>query len=114
MKALLKNYRQAPRKVRLVTDAVKGKKVKDATTLLSFINKRAALSVKKLIESAVANAEQKGKAVDNLKIDSITVDKGITFKRARARARGTSSPIRKETSHIKIELAEVASSKNNE
>ena len=106
MKAILKNYRQAPRKVRLVTDAVKGKNVDDATSLLSFMNKRAAKSVRKLLESAIANAKQKGKESKNLKIENIVVDKGITLKRMRPRARGNSSPIHKETSHISVVLVE--------
>lgn len=107
MKATLKNYRQAPRKVRLVAAVVKGKRVDKALTLLSFLPKKAALSVKKLILSATANAKQgSGLERDALKIKNITVDKGFVFKRYRARARGRSAPIRKRTSHITVVLAE--------
>lgn len=107
MKALLRNYRQAPRKVRLVADAIRGKKVSEALTALTFMPKRAALAMHKLLSSAVANAEQKGeKNPENLVVKEITVDKGITFKRFRARARGRAAPINKETSHINITLGE--------
>ncbi len=60
MKAILKNYRQSPRKVRLVTDLVKGKPVQSALTTLSFTPKRAVVAVRKLIESAIANAVHSG------------------------------------------------------
>lgn len=81
MKAFLKNYRQSPRKVRLVTDLVKGKTVKQALVELSFLPKRASLPIKKLIESAAANAKSTNKAnVEDLVISNITVDKGIVLK----------------------------------
>ncbi len=101
MKAFLKNYRQAPRKVRLVADSVRGVNVAAAIQNLTFLQKKAAVPVKKLLESAVANA---GEKADNLRVKEITVDKGFTFKRFRARARGRAAPIRKETSHVKVTL----------
>jgi len=107
MKAFLKNYRQSPRKVRLVTELVKGKSVKQALVELSFLPKRAVLPIKKLIESAVANAKNNQKVnVDNLIISNITVDKGIVLKRRMPRARGMATPINKRSSHIKVELKE--------
>ena len=106
MKAFLKNYRQAPRKVRLVADAVRGKKVSDALNSLEFMNKRAAPAVGKLIRSAVANAKQKEASADEDKlfVENIQVNKGFSFRRYRMRARGSIAPIHKETSHISLTL----------
>lgn len=107
MKAKLSQYHQSPRKVRLVADAVRGETVDDALRKLRFLTKRAAKPMAKLIESAVANAEENdGKRRDNLIISTITVDKGPTLKRFRARARGRATRINKRTSHVNIELAE--------
>jgi large subunit ribosomal protein L22 len=108
MKASLSNYQQTPRKTRLVTDLVKGKRVREAILVLSHLDKRAADPVKKLIMSAVANATREGKAEENLVIDSITVDKGIVLRRIMPRARGSASPIKKRRSHLRISLKEVA------
>ncbi|MAF59376.1 50S ribosomal protein L22 [bacterium] len=104
MKAKLSNYRQSPRKVRLVADAVRGKKVDHALTTLSSMPKRAASSVSKLIKSASANAKAKGANEADLTIKKITVDPGIIFKRYRPRARGRAAQILKRTSHINLEL----------
>lgn len=104
MKALLKNYRQSPRKVRLLADLVRGKSVAKALEALKFANKRASEPFIKLINSAVANAKTQGHSVDTLFIKNATVDKGTVFKRFRARARGTAARILKRNSHIKIEL----------
>lgn len=107
MKAKLSQYRQSPRKVRLVTDAVKDKSVDEALRTLRFMTKRAAKPVAKLIESAVANAEENdGKRRDNLTVANITVDKGPTLKRFRARARGRATEIKKRTSHVAVTLEE--------
>jgi large subunit ribosomal protein L22 len=107
MKAYLKNYRQSPRKVRLVTDLIRGKKIDRALTLLSAAPKRAGLPVKKLLESAIANAgNTAGARRDNLIVKSIRVDDGFTFKRYQPRARGRASLIRKRTSNISVVLAE--------
>ncbi len=107
MHATLKNFRQAPRKVRSVTDMVKGKTVDVALTELDFVSKKAADPVKKLIQSALANARQKGETApeSELVIHSITVNKGITFVRYMPRARGRASLINKESSHVFVELA---------
>lgn len=105
VKAELKNYRQSPRKVRLVVDAVRGKKVGNALTTLAFMPKRAATPVKKLIESAVANASHNfNLKAEDLFVKEITVDGGPIIKRWRARARGRASSIHKHTSHIKVVL----------
>ena len=101
MKAVLKNYRQSPRKVRLIADLVRGKKVKDALTTLEFVDKRAAGPFAKVIKSAAANA---GKDGENLKIKKVTVDKAPTYKRFIPRARGSASRINKRNSHITVEL----------
>lgn len=106
MKAFLKNYRQSPRKVRLIADVVRGKKVADALTALRFIDKRAAGPFAKVIQSAVANATSTGKDEANLFIKTVTVDKGVTAKRFMPRARGSASRINKRNSHIRVELAE--------
>lgn len=105
MKAILKTYRQSPRKVRLVADAVRGKRVPEALTLLSFLEKRAAAPIKKLLQSAVANARQNfGADPDTLSVQEITVNKGAVLKRWMPRARGKAAAIKKRTSHITIEL----------
>jgi large subunit ribosomal protein L22 len=105
MKATLKTYRQSPRKVRLVADVIRGKSVHEALTALSFLEKRAAAPLKKLLESAVANARHNFNTdPDELTVGEITVDKGRTIPRGMPRARGRSAPIRKRTSHIRIEL----------
>lgn len=104
MKAVLKNYRQSPRKVRLLADLVRGKKVKDALNTLQFVNKRASEPFAKVIRSAAANATQAGKDGNELVISKVTVDKAATLKRFRPRARGSASRINKRNSHITVEL----------
>lgn len=106
MKAFLKNYRQQPRKTRLIADLVRGKDVKKALTILKFTEKRAAGPFSKVLKSAVANAKAQGKKEESLYIKNATVDKGSTFKRYLPRARGSASLIRKRSSHILIELGE--------
>jgi len=104
MKAFLKNYRQSPRKVRLLADLVRGKSVANALETLTFVNKRASEPFSKLIKSAVANAKAQGSDVSALVVKSVTVDKGTVFKRSMPRARGSASPINKRNSHITVEL----------
>lgn len=106
MKAFLKNYRQAPRKVRLVAELVKGKTVGQAIAELDFLAKRAGLPIKKLLLSAVANAKSMGIEVDGLYVKELRVDKGITMKRMMPAAMGTGHRINKRTSHVNILLAE--------
>ncbi len=105
MKAYLTNYRQSPRKVRLVADAIRGKSTEQAKIVLRQVIKRAALPLEKLLDSAVANALNNFKvSADQLVVKTITVDKGPTLKRMRARAFGRGSRINKRTSQIAIEL----------
>lgn len=107
MRAYLKNNRQAPRKVRLVANAVRGKSVDRALLELTFMSQKAAGTLRKLIESAAANARQADAQLkdDMLVIDRITVDKGLTFVRYMPRAFGRASPINKESSHVQVTLA---------
>ena len=104
MKAFLKNYRQSPRKVRLIADLVRGKKVSEALTTLQFVDKRAAEPFAKVIKSAVANAKDQGHNTDNLVVKTVSVNKGVTYKRMMPRARGSASRINKRNSHILVEL----------
>lgn len=104
MKAVLKNYRQSPRKVRLLADLIRGKKVADALNTLSFIDKRAAEPFAKVVRSAQANAKQQGADLGKLIIKNVVVNKGTVIKRYMPRARGSASPIRKRSSHITVEL----------
>jgi len=106
MKAFLKNYRQSPRKVRLVAGLVRGKNVSAAIAELDFLAKRAGLPIKKLLLSAVANAKNMGVEVDNLVIKELRVDKGIVMKRMMPAAMGTGHRINKRTSHLAIVLGE--------
>ncbi len=105
MKAQLGNYNQAPRKVRLVTDLVKGKKVPQALDALTFLPKRAAEPIKKLIESAVANAKSEGREAEDLTIDSIVVESAGMIVRHMPRAFGRAAPIRHKKSRVKLTLA---------
>lgn len=105
-KAQLNNYRQSPRKVRLVADLVRGKRVEDAITELTFIPKRAAEPVKKLLDSALANAKNLSIPTENLVVKDIAVDGGATLYRRMPRARGSAFVIRKRTSHISVTLEE--------
>lgn len=104
---MLKNYRQAPRKVRLVADLIKGKDLSLAKIELSFLPKRAARIFGTLLSSAEANAKQNFSLDrENLFIKDLRVDKGIVLKRSMPRARGSASRINKRTSHIVLVLAE--------
>lgn len=105
VKAELNNYRQSPRKVRIVAAAVKGKRVEEALTILSFVLKRAALPLQKLVASAFANAKALSIPTENLRVKSLTVDQGPTLYRRRPRSRGMANPIRKRTSKVKVVLA---------
>ena len=111
MKAILTNYRQAPRKVRLVADLIKGKPVAAAQLELKHLAKRAALPMEKLLASAVANAVVAGADVENLKVANVRVDKGLTIKRSMPRAFGRAAPIHHHMSHVILTLAESAPKK---
>jgi len=105
MKASLKSYRQAPRKVRLVTELVKGKRADIAQGILATLIKRGALPIKKLLDSAIANS---GVPASELVVKNATVDKGVVIKRWMPRAMGRAFPIHKHTSKVAIELAKVS------
>jgi large subunit ribosomal protein L22 len=106
MQASLTNYRQSPRKVRLVTNLVKGKTVNDALMSLRFLDKRAAHPIEKLISSAFANAKQQGTvSADDLIVFDIQVNKGVVLKRMMPRARGSAARIHKHSSHVLLVLA---------
>ena len=105
--AKLRYARISPQKCRLVADMVRGKPVGEALQTLQFTPKKAAGIVKKVLESAIANAEHnEGADIDELKIAAITVDEGPTMKRGRARAKGRGTRILKRTSHITVTLAD--------
>jgi large subunit ribosomal protein L22 len=107
VKAVTRYVRIAPRKVRIVTELVKGKPAEEALTILKFLPKKAARLVSKTLQSAVANAEQNPNVdVDTLYIKRIYVDGGPSLKRWRARAMGRATKILKRTSHITIILDE--------
>lgn len=104
--ATLSNFRQAPRKMRVVANLVRGKKVVDALVNLEFTDKKAALPIKTLIASALANAKSQDMAVENLVVKTITVNAGKTLQRRHPAARGSAHPIHKRTSMIFVELGE--------
>lgn len=104
--ATLSEYRQSPRKTRLLADLVRGKKVEDAIFQLDFRAKRSAPIFVKLIKSAVANAKAAGLDEKALIVKSITVDQGPILKRSRPRAHGRAFPIHKHTSHIVVTLSD--------
>jgi len=106
MKAYLKNYRQSPRKVRLVAGLMRRKNVTEAITELDFLAKRAGDPLKKLLLSAVASAKERGAEMDNLYIKELRVDKGVTLKRMMPAAMGSAHRINKRTSHITLLLEE--------
>lgn len=115
MKAILRSYRQAPRKVRLVANLIKGKTVPRALVELDVLPKRASGPMKKLLMSAIANAkENDGIALTDLFVKEVRVDQGTILKRSMPKSHGSAHPIHKHTSHIMIELiasADVAPSK---
>ena len=106
-KAILRSARISPQKARLVADQVRGMPVGRATNLLQFSDKKAAHLIRKVLLSAVANAENNlGADVDELKVAKIFVDEGAILKRMHARAKGRGSRISKRTSHITVVVGE--------
>ena len=102
-KATLRSARLSAQKGRLVADLIRGKKVDQALNILTFSPKKGAVLIKKVLESAIANAEHNnGADIDELKVTSICVDKGLVLKRVRARAKGRAGRITKPTCHIKV------------
>ncbi len=105
--AKLTYARISPQKARLVADQIRGMKVEPALQLLSFSNKKAAEMIKKILESAIANAEHNdGADIDELKVSTIFVDAGPVHKRIKTRAKGRADRILKRTSHITVAVAE--------
>ncbi len=104
--ASLRFLRVAPRKVRLVADEVRGRKVGDALAMLKYTPQAAAEPLAKLLRSAVANAEQKGGRVDvdALFVKTLTVDQGPKMRRFMPRAMGRAYRVEKKTSHVYVEL----------
>ena len=103
--AKLRHLRVAPRKVRLVADLIRGKNVEEALNILQFTPKGSARPLAKLLQSAVANADQnEGVNIDKLFVSSIFVDGGPLIKRWRPRAMGRATPLLKRTSHVSIAL----------
>lgn len=106
-KAFAKQIRISPQKARLVADLVRGKEVGSALNTLRFMPKKGARILRKIIESAVANASQNEAIdVDTLYVKTIFIDGGPTMKRIRPRAQGRASRILKRTSHITVVLDE--------
>ncbi|MBS03720.1 MAG: 50S ribosomal protein L22 [Gammaproteobacteria bacterium] len=105
--AKLKGARMSAQKARLVADQIRGKEVGDALNILSFSTKKGAHLVRKLLESAIANAEHnEGADVDELTVSRIFVDEGLTMKRLRPRAKGRADRILKRTCHITLAVAD--------
>ena len=107
VQARLKGARLSAQKARLVADQIRGKHVEEALNTLSFSTKKAARIVKKILESAIANAEHnEGADVDDLKVTTVFVDEGMTMKRIRPRAKGRADRIFKRTCHITVKVGE--------
>ena len=105
--AKLKNVRLAAQKGRLVADQIRGMPVERALQLLTFSPKKAAHTIKKVLESAIANAEHnEGADVDELKVAAITVDEGRSMTRMMARAKGSRTHIEKRPSHITVTVGD--------
>lgn len=104
----LKHARISPQKARLVADQIRGLPVEKALEVLMFSDKKAGAIVKKLVDSAIANAEHnEGADIDELKISAVTVDPGPTMKRIQPRAKGRANRILKRTSHITVTVGDV-------
>ena len=101
--AILNGVRISPQKARLVADLIRGKRVDNALDILNFSPKKGAEIIKRVVESAIANAENNnGADIDELKIKTIYIDKGVVLKRIRAKAKGAAGKIIKPTSHITV------------
>jgi len=105
--ARLKGAKISAQKARLVADQIRGKDVGEALNILNFSTKKGAHLVRKLLESAIANAEHNEAAdVDELSVSSIMVDEGVTMKRIKPRAKGRADRILKRTCHITLAVAD--------
>ena len=111
MKAILKNYKQSPRKVGLVASLIRGKSVPAARAALLYLPKKSSPAISKLLDSAVANARAAGNVPENLFVKTITVNKGAVMRRHRPFARGRAGSIHKTMSIISLELGTTSASK---
>lgn len=112
MKAVLHNFKQSPRKVRLVADMIRGKRIEAAQHALTFLPKKSSPEIQKLLASAVANARNLGQNAENLFVKAISVDKGSVIRRFKPMARGRAAGIRRTMSIVKIELGTTAVAEN--
>jgi large subunit ribosomal protein L22 len=105
--AILRGARLSAQKARLVADQIRGKNVEEALHLLTFSPKKGAEVIKKVLNSAIANAEHnEGADVDELRVSTIFVDEGMSMKRIRPRAKGRADRIVKRTCHITVKVAD--------
>ena len=105
--AILRGVRLSAQKGRLVDDLIRGKQVEQALNTLTFTQKKAAVIIKKVLESAIANAEHNdGADIDELRVTRIFVDKGTSLKRMSARAKGRGNRIEKQTCHITVTVGQ--------
>lgn len=106
VRAIAKYVRTSPRKLRLVADLIRGKSAQEAWSILEFTPKRAAGPLKKVLESAIANAQHNNEmAPESLAVARVMIDEGPTMKRFMPRARGRAAAIKKRTSHITVVVA---------
>ena len=105
--AILRGVRLSAQKGRLVADLIRGKNVEQALNTMTFTRKKAAVIVKKVLESAIANAEHNdGADIDELRVTKIYVDKGASLKRMSPRAKGRGNSIEKQTCHITVTVGQ--------
>lgn len=105
--AKLKGASISAQKARLVADQIRGKSVEEALNILTFSPKKASVLVKKVLNSAIANAEHnEGADIDELRVSTIFVDEGLTMKRILPRAKGRADRILKRTCHITVKVAD--------
>jgi len=107
VQAKLRGAQLSPQKARLVADQIRGKGVEEALDILAFSKKKGAAIIKKVLESAIANAEHNdGADVDELSVSTIFVDAGMTLKRISPRAKGRADRILKRSCHITVKVAD--------
>ena len=105
--ARLKGAKLSPQKARLVADQIRGKPVEEALNILNFSTKKAAVIVKKVLNSAIANAEHnEGADIDDLRVSTVFVDAGVTLNPIKPRAKGRAERILKRSCHITVKVAE--------
>src|SRR5690606_19014999 len=101
-----RGLRMSARKVQVIADLIRNKSVEEALTTLAFQRRAAAPPLKKVLDSAIANADQRGMDLDRLVVSDVQVDKGPNLRRFMPRAQGRATRIRKQTSHIRVALTE--------